>query len=62
MKLDTLSPARSLLPAYRVRNVERSQLERFKDKLSRLFQSIEHASGESEKHFKNIVADFLKNV
>jgi len=62
MKLDTLSIAKSLLPAYRVRNVERSQLERFKTELSKLFESIEHAAGESEEHFKNIVADFLKNV
>lgn len=62
MKLDTLSIAKSLQPAYRIRNVERSQLERFKTELRRLFQSIEHASGESEEHFKNIVADFLKNV
>ncbi len=54
------SPAKALLPAFRIRNVERSRLDRFKSKLVRLLECLDHSSGESEEHLKNIVADFLK--
>ncbi|MBK8968350.1 MAG: class I SAM-dependent DNA methyltransferase [Lewinellaceae bacterium] len=62
MKLILQAPAKALLPAYRVQNVERSRLERFKTELARLFELIEHSAQESEEHLKNIVSDFLKDA
>ncbi len=62
MKLLPFSPAKALLPAYRVRHVERSRLERFKTELARLFEHAGHVPKESEEHHKNIVSDFLKGA
>lgn len=62
MKLLPFSPAKTLLPAYRVQNVERNRLERFKTELVRLLEHVGNAPNESEEHLKNIVSDFLKNA
>lgn len=62
MKLILQSPAKTLLPAYRARNVERGRLERFKTELARLLEHLDHSARESEEHLKNIVADFLKGA
>lgn len=62
MKLILQSPAKTLLPAYRVQNVERGKLDRFKTELARLFEHLDHSARESEEHLKNIVADFLKGA
>ena len=60
MKLLTQTLTKTLHPAYRVQNVERKKLERFKAELSRLFEHLGHSTQESEEHLKNIVSDFLK--
>ena len=60
MKLILHPPAKALLPAYRVQNVERGRLEQFKIELARLLQLLQHSAQESEEHLKNIVSDFLK--
>lgn len=62
MKLLPFSPAKTLHPAYRVQNVERGRLERFKTELARLFEHLGHSAQESEEHLKNIVSDFLKGA
>lgn len=56
------SIAKTLLPAYRVQNVEFHRIERFKTELARLLEHLEHAAAESEEHLKNLVSDFLKAV
>lgn len=60
MRLLTQTISKSLHPAYRVQNVERGKLERFKSELSRLLEHLGHSATESEEHLKNIVSDFLK--
>jgi hypothetical protein len=60
MKLIQQTLAKTLLPAYRVQNVEYHRLERFKTELARLLEHLEHGAGESEEHLKNLVSDFLK--
>lgn len=62
MKLLPQSLAKTLLPAYRVQNVEFRRLERFKTELARLLEHLEHSADESEEHLKNLVSDFLKAV
>jgi len=62
VKLLPQSLAKTLLPAYRVQNVEFRRLERFKTELARLLEHLEHAADESEEHLKNLVSDFLKAV
>ena len=62
MKLIPQSPAKTLHPAYRVQNVERGRLERFKTELARLLEHLGHSAQESEEHLKNIVSDFLKGA
>jgi hypothetical protein len=62
LKLLPLTPAKSLHPAYRIQNVERGRLERFKTELARLLEHLGHSAQESEEHLKNIVSDFLKNA
>lgn len=54
------SPAKALLPAFHIRNVERSRLDRFKSEPVRLPGRLGHSAGELEEYLKNIVADFLK--
>lgn len=60
MKLIQQTLAKTLLPAYRVQNVEYHRLERFKTELARLLEHLDHGAGESEEHLKNLVSDFLK--
>ena len=60
MKLNTLTISKTLHPAYRVQNVERNKLDRFKSELARLLEHLGHSAQESEEHLKNIVSDFLK--
>ncbi|MBL7828017.1 MAG: Eco57I restriction-modification methylase domain-containing protein [Saprospiraceae bacterium] len=62
MKLILQTPGRALHPAYRVQNVERTRLERFKTELVLLLEHLGHAEAESEEHLKNIVSDFLKGA
>jgi len=60
MRLLTQTISKALHPAYRVQNVERGKLERFKTELARLLEHLGHSAQESEEHLKNIVSDFLK--
>ena len=60
MKLLAQPISKALQPAYRVQNVERGKLERFKTELARLLEHLGHSAQESEEHLKNIVSDFLK--
>ncbi len=60
MRLLTQTISKALQPAYRVQNVERGKLERFKTELARLLEHLGHSASESEEHLKNIVSDFLK--
>jgi len=60
MKLLAQPISKAIQPAYRVQNVERGKLERFKTELARLLEHLGHSAQESEEHLKNIVSDFLK--
>ncbi|ABQ25918.1 class I SAM-dependent DNA methyltransferase [Geotalea uraniireducens] len=60
MKLQVLSPAKSLNRAYLKQSLKRDQIELFKANLSRLFDRINEK--ESEENLKNIVSDFLKDT
>ncbi|MCC7503656.1 MAG: restriction endonuclease, partial [Saprospiraceae bacterium] len=62
MRLNLLSPAKSLFPAFRAQHVGRACFEQFRAELLRLFERLDHAAGESEEHLKNNVADFLKGA
>ena len=62
MKLILQTPGKTLHPAYRVQNVERTRLERFKTELVQLLEHLNHSSAESEEHLKNIVSDILKGA
>lgn len=62
MKLLIQTISKTLHPAFRVQNVERGKLERFKAELARLLEHLNHSAQESEEHLKNIVSDFLKEA
>lgn len=62
MRLNLLSPAKSLFPAFRAQHVGRARFEQFRAELLRLFERLDHAAGESEEHLKNNVTDFLKGA
>lgn len=64
MKLEILKPAKSLNKAYLKQDLKRNQIELFKSNLTTLFSRANEADKkkESEEHFKNLVADFLKDT
>ena len=60
MKLQVVSPAKSLNKAYLKQSLKREQIEHFKANLVHLFDGINEK--ESEEHLKNIVIEFLKDT
>jgi len=62
MQLNTLTPAKSLAPAFRAQSIGRDPINAFKTQFALLQSRLEEAAAESEEHVKNLVADFLKNT
>lgn len=60
MKLECLTPGKSLNKAYLKQSLKREQIELFRANLARLFERIR--TDEHEEHLKNIVSDFLKDT
>ncbi|WP_298272945.1 hypothetical protein [Geobacter sp.] len=60
MKLQMLSPAKSLSKAHLRQSLRRDQIELFKANLARLLDKVNEK--ESEEHLKNLVSEFLKET
>lgn len=60
MKLQMLSPAKSLNKAYLRQSLKRDQIELLKANLARLLDKVNEK--ESEEHLKNLVSEFLKDT
>jgi hypothetical protein len=60
VKLECLTPGKSLNKAYLKQSLKREQIELFRANLARLFERIR--TDEHEEHLKNIVSDFLKDT
>lgn len=60
MQLLTISPGQALSKAYLKSSIQKSQIDLFKEQLSKLFSRLDKS--ESEENHKNLIADLLKNT
>ena len=60
MKLELLTPAKSLNKAYFKQSLNREQIDLFKSELQKNFKHIDEK--QDEEYHKNIISDFLKAV
>ncbi|SFE40966.1 DUF7149 domain-containing protein [Thermoflexibacter ruber] len=60
MTVEVLTPQQSISEIYQAHYLVRREIDLLKSELGRLFSRIDE--NESEEHFKNITADFLKTV